>query len=92
MPHENSNTAPGIVDDLTVELNQWAECYQAFGSAQSVIGGASQRMREATTEAERDSIRYEVLGFLRRLGLYMVSIALPGDSPVDVTETPDPGE
>lgn len=90
MASESKQVGPGIVDDLTVELQQWAECFQAFGSAQSIIGGASQRMREAATETERDSIRLEVCGFLRRLGLYMLSIALPGDEPLDTKETPFP--
>ena len=84
MRNEQDSTGggPGIVDDLTVELNGWAECYAAFGSAQSIIGDCSRRMRAAKTEREREIIRGEVLGFLRRLSLRMLAVVYQGDDVV----------
>lgn len=79
---------PGIVDDITVTVQQWTECFIAFGSAQGVIGLCIERMRAAGTKAERDSIEREVFGFLRRLSLGMLAIALPGDDPIEAKETP----
>lgn len=85
MSNENNGGAPG--SDLDIELNQWLECANAFGSGQTIVVAAVHRMRAARSETERDSIRAEIRGFCRRLALGMFAIAHPGHT----LDDSDPG-
>ena len=64
-------------DDAAVVAQQWAECYLAFGTAQSAISDAVRGISTARTPAERDRIALELRDFFRRLATTMLAIADP---------------
>ena len=76
--------ALGVTSDIEVQCNVWNECLVAFGVAQSTLRDAIGDFRAAKTERQRDQIRDEVRGFLRRLTLGQFAIVFPGEPrPVD---------
>jgi hypothetical protein len=87
-PRGGGGGASRIVDDFTVELQGWNECDVAFGVAQTTFRSGVERMRAATTEAERNHIRDEVHGFCRRLALMMLALSMAGDVTKTTGERP----
>jgi hypothetical protein len=71
--------APRIVGDVEVEIQSYAEVVYAFGVGQRIVESCLDRMRKASSELERDRIRAELRGFIRRLSLGMWALCFPGE-------------
>lgn len=79
MEDERKPAGPGGVDDLDIEIQSYAEVVYAFGVGQRIITSCFDRMRAARSEPERDLIRTELRGFIRRLSLGMWALCFPGE-------------